>query len=125
SAARIKPTKCLLVFLYFIIRLKSFGISVKLLFISVQSLIFLTVHVRQSLRTVGFCLITSATTFCDRIPCFIALLQLHIGHNRDLQHHTRYNVFSPVSTHTLYSSTSAQSNTRSAFLNSIICKSSK
>src|SRR5699024_12266811 len=52
-------------------------------------------------------------------------LQLHIGHNRKLQNHTRYNGFSPVSLLTLYSSTSAQSFTRSAFLNSSICKSSK
>src|SRR5699024_1042914 len=112
-------------FLYFFIRLKPFYISDRFLFNSVPSLTFLTVNVRKSQRTVGFCLITSATTFCDSIPCFIALLQLHIGHNRDLQNHTRYNVFSPVSQLTLYSSTSAQSFTRSAFLNSRICKSSK
>src|SRR5699024_12224478 len=97
SAARIKRTAFLLIFLYFIIRLKPFDISDKLLFNSVPSYTFLTVNVRKSRRTFGFCLITSATTFCDLLPCIIALLQLHIGHNRDLQNHTRYNVFSPVS----------------------------
>src|SRR5699024_10049682 len=55
----------------------------------------------------------------------MTLLQLYIAYNSDLQYHTRYNVFSPVSYLTLYSSTSAQSFTRSAFLNSRICKSSK
>src|SRR5699024_5955200 len=57
--------------------------------------------------------------------CFISLFYLHIGYNRYFQCRTRYFVFSPVSYLTLYSSTSAQSFTRSAFLNSRICKSSK
>src|SRR5699024_1957187 len=83
------------------------------------------VNVRKSQRTVGFCLITSATTFCDWIPCFIALLQWHIGHRRDLQNQTRYNVLPPVSSLPLYSSTSAPSFTLSAFLTSRICKCSR
>src|SRR5699024_1899232 len=59
------------------------------------------------------------------MPCFIALLQLHIGQSLDLQNHTRYNFLSPVSRFCLYSNISAQSFTLSAFLNSRICRSSK
>src|SRR5699024_10075597 len=59
------------------------------------------------------------------MPCFIALLQLHIGQSLDLQNHTRYNFLSPVSRFCLYSNISAQSFTLSAFLNSRICRRSK
>src|SRR5699024_9374749 len=59
------------------------------------------------------------------MPCFIALLQLHIGQSLDLQNHTRYNFLSPVSRFCLYSNISAQSFTLSAFLNSRIFSSSK
>src|SRR5688500_20368001 len=59
------------------------------------------------------------------MPCFIALLQLHIGQSLDLQNHTRYNFLSPVSRFCLYSNISAQSFTLSAFLNSRIRRSSK
>src|SRR5699024_2374307 len=59
------------------------------------------------------------------MPCFIALLQLHIGQSLDLQNHTRYNFLSPVSRFCLYSNISAQSFTLSAFLYSRICRSAK
>src|SRR5699024_1766546 len=55
------------------------------------------------------------------MPCFIALLQLHIGQSLDLQNHTRYNFLSPVSRFCLYSNISAQSFTLSAVLNSRLC----
>src|SRR5699024_12817805 len=56
------------------------------------------------------------------MPCFIALLQLHIGQSLDLQNHTRYNFLSAVSRFCLYSNVSAQSFTLSAFLTSRICR---
>src|SRR5699024_12539726 len=124
SVALIKPTRFLAIFTYCIILRKPLDISDKLLFNSSPSYTFFTVNVRNNQRTVGFCLITSATTFCDWMPCFIALLQLHIGQSLDLQNHTRYNFLSPVSRFCLYSNISAQSFTLSALLNSRICRSS-
>src|SRR5699024_5735997 len=59
------------------------------------------------------------------MPCFIALLQLHIGQSLDLQNHTRYNLLSPVSRFCLYSNISSQSFTLSPFSTSRKCRRSQ
>src|SRR5699024_3123678 len=55
----------------------------------------------------------------------MALLQLQSEHNRDLQNHVLNNLRWPVSSSALNSKTVPHSFTRSAFLNSSICRSSK
>src|SRR5699024_12858378 len=89
SVALIKPTRFLAIFTYCIIIRKPLDISDKLLFNSSPSYTFFTVNVRNNQRTVGFGLITSATTFCDCIPSYITLLQLHIEQSLVLEHQTR------------------------------------